>query len=531
MAAYKKLNLKSYAEIQARETSEAKYWKGYGVTLEEKLAGPPLHIHFNPAANDSYLVTNSTKVSLYNRKDDQVVRSYSRFQDDAYSGRFRKDGKLIIAGDKQGSVKVFDVESKAMLRQLRQHTGAVQTTIWSADGQRMISGGDDKSVKCWDLGTQELIWSDTTSHSDYVRCSCENPSMPHVFASGSYDHSVKLWDSRQKTAVQTMSHPGPIESVVMTASGSILVAACGNKVKLWDLIGGGKLLHTFSNHQKNVSDVALESGGSRLLSVGLDGLLKIYSLKTMRVCHGMSVGTPLLSVALSSDNKKLAMGCVDGTLLIRTRRLGAPNAPFLASSTTNGQKLGAPPMSNDKRFYKGAGAAVVRTADRMVESERRERLRPCDVHLKEFNYQKALDSALHTHNPLVVVTVLEELCRRSGLTTALQGRDERTLEPLLSFAARYVAHPRYASLVLVVTHRVMDLYASVLGHSDSIDELFLKLHRQVRAEIGLQRKMMRVMGTLDGIISTSHLIQGAGTATVSGTEMSYDITNIATSAP
>jgi UTP15 C terminal len=60
--------------------------------------------------------------------------------------------------------------------------------------------------------------------------------------------------------------------------------------------------------------------------------------------------------------------------------------------------------------------------------------------------------------------------------------DESTLEPLLSFAARYVSHPRYASLIVAVTHKVLDLYASVLGQSDSIDELFLKLHRQVSQE-------------------------------------------------
>lgn len=32
---------------------------------------------------------------------------------------------------------------------------------------------------------------------------------------------------------------------------------------------------------------------------------------------------------------------------------------------------------------------------------------------------------------------------------------------------------------MAVAHKVLDLYASVLGQSDSIDELFLKLHRQV----------------------------------------------------
>jgi U3 small nucleolar RNA-associated protein 15 len=462
-------------------------------------------------------VTASTKVSLYDRKTDKVQRAYSRFQDNAYSAHFRNDGKLIVAGDKTGAVKVFDVQSKAMLRQMRSHQGAVTQTQWSADGLHMLSGGDDKSVRCWDLGTQEEVWKNTNAHDDYVRALCSNPSVPQVWATGGYDHAVKLWDRRQSgsgSVLPPMLHDKPVENMIMTRSGTMLMAAVGNEVKVWDLIAGGKLLHTFSNHQKNISGLCLESGGARMMSCGLDGLVKVYSLRSMQVCHGLRVGAPLMSIALSPDSRKLAMGCVDGTLIVRTRAADARGAPSLdmdASSASVGAAAavssGTSITAQDKKFYKGAGSAVSRTADRMIDTERNERLRPYDVHLKDFNYQKALDKALHTHNPLVVVTVLEELCHRSGLTTALQGRDERTLEPLLSFAARYVAHPRYTNLVQAVTHRLVDLYAGVLGHSDSIDELFLKLFRQVRAEMSMQRKMMKVKGTLDGIISTSHLVQ------------------------
>ena len=481
------------------------------------MAGTPSTIHFNPARSDSYIVTYGTKVSLYDRKADKVLRSYSRFQDNAYSGHFRNDGKLIIAGDKTGAVKVFDVQSKAMLRQMRSHKGAVQCTMWSSDGLHMLSGGDDKSVRCWDLGTQEEVWKEAGAHDDYVRAMCPNASMPAVWATGGYDRTVKLWDRRQsKSGLPPMLHDFPVESLVMAKSGTMLAAASGNVIKVWDLIAGGRLLHTFSNHQKNISSLCLESSGARMLSCGLDGLVKVYNLRSMQVCHGMKIGAPLLSVALSGDTRKLALGCVDGSLIVRTRPFDAKAS--LPSETTEGGSSSSSSGSNsssssvadsltkDKKFYKGAGPAVSRTVDRMIDTERKERLRPYDVHLKEFNYHKALDKALHTHNPLVVVTVLEELCHRSGLTIALQGRDERTLEPLLSFAARYVAHPRYASLVLAVTHRLMDLYAGVLGHSDSIDDLFLKLYRQVKAEMGMQRKMMKVKGTLDGIISTSHLI-------------------------
>jgi U3 small nucleolar RNA-associated protein 15 len=503
MPDFPKLRLKQFPQIQDRETSEAKYWKSYSVTKEEKLLGTPNCIHFNPASPDSYLVTASTKVMLYDAHTDKVQRAFSRFTDDCYSGRFRKDGKLMVAGDKEGHVKVFDVKTKSMLRQLKRHTAAVRATTWAGDGLHMVSGGDDKRVKLWDLATQEVVWDSKDAHTDYVRCVEASPAAGEVFMSAGYDHAVRVWDRRQERPVCAMTHGHPVECCLAAPAGAMLLTAGGNEVKLWDVLSGGRLMHTYSNHQKNVTGLTFDGTGSRLLSCGLDGHVKVYSLQTMQVVHGMRFGAPLMALAVSSDNKKLLVGFVDGSLMVRTRRadalgslgvgLGGPAAPSSSSSAAKQQS----------RFYKGAGAAAEQTEDGMVETERSVRLRPYEVQLKKFNYQQALDSALKTRNPLVVVTVLEELSRRSGLAIALAGRDEATLEPLLSFAARYVSHPRYARLIVLVAHKVLDLYGGVLGHSDAIDELFLKLHKQVKAEVGFQRQIMQVMGSLDAIVNSA----------------------------
>ena len=230
----------------------------------------------------------------------------------------------------------------------------------------------------------------------------------------------------------------------------------------------------------------------------------------LQVVHGMRFSSPLMSLAVSADNNKMIVGFVDGSLMSRTKRHdGTGSLGVGANSIGGGLSLGSNGMvvggagRQQARFYKGAGVAAEMTEDGLVETERAVRLRPYEVQLKKFNYQLALDSALKTRNPLVVVTVLEELNRRSGLGIALSGRDEITLEPVLSFAARYVSHPRYARLIILVAQKVLDLYASVLGHSDAIDELFLKLHKHVKSEVGFQRQIMKVMGSLDAIVNAA----------------------------
>ena len=54
----------------------------------------------------------------------------------------------------------------------------------------------------------------------------------------------------------------------------------------------------------------------------------------------------------------------------------------------------------------------------------------------------------------------------------------------------------------MMAHNVLDLYGGVLGHSDAIDELFLKLHKQVNNTpsphpIDTPFKVITLIGSID----------------------------------
>ena len=72
-----------------------------------------------------------------------------------------------------------------------------------------------------------------------------------------------------------MQHGQPVEACLINPSGTIALTAGGNEIKVWDILCGGKLLHTFSSHQKNITGMAFDGTGSRLLSCGLDGHVKV----------------------------------------------------------------------------------------------------------------------------------------------------------------------------------------------------------------------------------------------------------------
>jgi hypothetical protein len=118
-------------------------------------------------------------------------------QEDVYSGHFRSDGRLLVVGSSRGFVQALDVATKASLRKFQGHRGPVHVAQWAPDGgTHIVTAGDDRSVRCWDLTTGKGVATVEHAHDDYVRCGGSTPAAPNLWATGSYDHCVRLWDVR-----------------------------------------------------------------------------------------------------------------------------------------------------------------------------------------------------------------------------------------------------------------------------------------------------------------------------------------------
>lgn len=106
------------------------------------------------------------------------------------------------------------------------------------------------------------------------------------------------------------------------------------------------------------------------------------------------------------------------------------------------------------------------------------------------------------------MAVLEELGKRRGLTQALSNRDEETLEPILSFTARFIAKPRYSPVLIGVADKLCDIYSSVVGQSENIDEYFDKLRRHIKDECRVQKSLLRLIGQIDAVMCAGQMQEG-----------------------
>lgn len=77
-----------------------------------------------------------------------------------------------------------------------------------------------------------------------------------------------------------LMHTSPVECCMVSPSGTLLFTASSNEIKVWDLIAGGRHLHTLSSHQKNITGICMDATATRLMSCGLDGHVKVGICRT-----------------------------------------------------------------------------------------------------------------------------------------------------------------------------------------------------------------------------------------------------------
>src|SRR5256885_13308348 len=96
----------------------------------------------------------------------------------------------------------MEADWNTCLQTLEGHSDGVNSVAFSADGNHLASGSDDHTVKIWDAATGKCLQT-LEGHSGWVSSVAFLADGNHL-ASGSYDHTVKIWDAATGKCLQTL---------------------------------------------------------------------------------------------------------------------------------------------------------------------------------------------------------------------------------------------------------------------------------------------------------------------------------------
>jgi len=480
------------------------YWRSLGQPLIVNELGAVWNVDFQKTSPYHYAVTSSSRVKIYDAHTNDEVRTLSRFHDTVYSAKFRSDGQLLVAGNEDSFIRIFQTTGRVPLRIYKGHKQAVRFVDFSQNTQQIFSGSDDKTVRLWDVSTEHPI-NQFNEHTDFVRCGTTIPSVENIIVTGSYDHTVRLFDIRTNTNTMVINHGDVVESVLAFPSKGILLSAGGTTIKMWDMLQGGRLLANVSNHHKAITCMNFNHDYTRVLSGSLDGHVKVLDIGTYQVVHDISYPAPVLSMSLSPDNDRiLVVGMTNNTVSIRRRKA-------LQQSESRDEGHLSKKQERKRNIFQQGQQFKAKPDDTVIKHNERNLMAKYDVLLRKFEHSKALDASLNRFSsksePQITVAVLEELIRRDALAPALANRETKQLTLLINFISKNICKPLFEQTLIEVACTLIDVYSQKWSELDEqVHKKFIQLRHVVKRETVVKQEMNKLLGCTDLIISSNQML-------------------------
>ncbi len=187
-------------------------------------------------------------------------------QDKICSIAFSIDGKKLVSGSADATIRIWDVQTRTCLHVLDQPNDWVHCVDVSPDGVHFASGGRDQVVRVWNLNSGELE-RELEGHTGIIFSVHYTANGDRLVSYGN-DKTIRIWD----VASGTCEKATPIRTF-WTPSGFVLIpktnlaVLAGDYPEIWDL-DKELSVQTYEGHEDSIGSVAVSSDGECIASGG-----------------------------------------------------------------------------------------------------------------------------------------------------------------------------------------------------------------------------------------------------------------------
>ena len=222
---------------------------------------------------------------------------------------FSSDGSQMISGAEDGTVKLWDFQSRECLMSIMAHDHAVRSAKFSTDRKNIVTSGEgDENVRIWDVKTAECILS-LSSYKNRLIAADISPNRM-IACAIAFDHTIKVWDIASGLCLRVINTGvrfGNGDEVWFSKDGRILIATAkrSNTIQIWD-VKFGILIHTLDDYQGPFNFSFVDG---LVAYVTTKGILKIWNVTEECLACGIKPKDVVKKIEFGSKGRNILLKC------------------------------------------------------------------------------------------------------------------------------------------------------------------------------------------------------------------------------
>jgi WD40 repeat protein len=328
------------AALTGSEDATARLWDIEPMPRHTLLGEPDEPAVFAVFSNDGkHLATTyeDGTVRIWNSETGQPARiplvDRHRHTDRVVSAVFDHDGSRLATASHDGTALVWDLESgKEVVRLVPDsNRAAVNSVAFSPDGRFVLTATKSGTASLWEgEKPMPLLGGDGSE----LFSAAFSPDGARVVAA-SANGTVPIWDVRSGKLIHVLkAHTNACRTVVFSSDGRRILTAGDTTVRLWDS-ETWKPLQVFEKAHRPVMNAKIDHDRGRIVTL-IRGRPFVYLWNTQTgtavELSGAAAGSPddgahteqVVSIAISSDGRRITTASNDGTARIWDAETGAP---------------------------------------------------------------------------------------------------------------------------------------------------------------------------------------------------------------